>query len=288
MTVAYTAVDLSRMAAPDLVETISYETLLAELVADFSARMTAAGVTPPTLVETDPAMIVLETVAYRVAIERQRVNEAAKAVMIAYANGTDLENLAALFGVTKLTGETDDALRQRVVLAPESYSVAGPEGAYVFWARSVDATIIDASATSPTPGQVVVTLLSSIGDGTASDDQIAAVEAVVNSDPIRPLTDQVTVQSAQIIPYTVTAGLTLFSGPDEAVILAASQAGLATYIAACKLLGRDITLSSLYGAMTVEGVQKVTLTAPTADVVISRTQAANCVGSVVSVAGYAD
>lgn len=285
---SFTAVDLSRLSAPDLIETISYETVLAELIADFSARMVAAGLDAPILVETDPAMIVLETVAYRVTIERQRVNEAAKAVMVAYARDADLDNLAAVFGVTRLTGELDDALRQRVVLAPESYSVAGPEAAYIFWARSVDATILDASATSPAPGEVVVTLLSSIGDGTASDAQISAVAAVVNSDPIRPLTDQVTVQSAEIIPYTVTAGLTLFSGPDETVILAASQAGLADYIAQSRRLGYDITLSALYAAMHVEGVQKVTIASPSADVVINQTQAANCVGSAVTVAGYGE
>lgn len=284
MTVSFTAVDLSRLPAPTLIETISYEDVLAELVADLQARDPSY----TTLVETDPAMVILQVVAYRIVIERQRVNEAAKSVMIAYATGADLENLAALFGVTKLTGETDVALRQRVVLAPESYSVAGPEAAYVFHARSADATIRDASATSPTPGEVVVTLLSSLGDGTASDDQIELVESVVNSDPIRPLTDSVTVQSATIVPYNVEATLTLFSGPDETVILIRSQEGLADYIAQSFALGRDITVSALYAAMHVEGVQRVNLIHPTADIVISRTQAAHCTGSVITLAGYGE
>jgi phage-related baseplate assembly protein len=288
VTDTFTAVDLSRLSAPGLIETIPYETVLADLIADFTARMVAAGNGTPTLVETDPAMIVLQTVAYRVVIERQRVNEAAKATMVAFAEGTDLDNLAAVFGVTRLAGELDDALRQRIVLAPESYSVAGPEGAYIHWARSVDATIIDASATSPTPGVVIVSLLSSGGDGSASAGQIAAVTAVVNNNNVRPLTDQVTVQSAAIVTYTLEAELTIFSGPDDTVILAAAQQRANDYVNASARIGRDVVLSSLYAALTVEGVQRVNLISPTADIAISRTQASKCVGQTVRIAGVGE
>ena len=287
---SFTAVDLSRLIAPTLIETISYETILAELTADLQSRWAVHSPSDPlVLLDTDPAMIVLQTVAYRITIERQRINDAAKGVMIAYALGTDLDNLAAVFGVTRLTDETDDALRERVILAPESYSVAGPEGAYTYWARSADPTIMDAKATSPTPGDVVVSLLSSIADGTADDDQIDAVEAIVATvagNAVRPLTDNVTVQSAEIVSYTVAAALTLFAGPDPTVVLATSQAALADYIARAKRIGRDITRAGLLGALVVEGVQNVTLTLPAADLVISDTQAAHCAGSTVTVAGY--
>lgn len=284
MTISFTAVDLSRLPAPTLIETISYEAVLAELVADLQARDPAY----ETLVETDPAMVILQVVAYRIVIERQRVNEAAKAVMIAYAAGADLDNLAAVFGVTRLTDETDVALRQRVVLAPESYSVAGPEAAYIFHARSADASILDASATSPAPGEVVVTLLSRTGDGTATSEQIALVEDVVNSHEIRPLTDNVTVQSATIIPFDIEATLTLFSGPDETVILSRAQQGLAAYVEQSKALGRDVTLSALYAALHVEGVQRVNIISPVADIDVDRTEAAHCTGQLVTLAGYGE
>lgn len=286
----FTAVDLSRLAAPTLIETISYEDILASLIADLQSRWAVHSPSDPlVLLDTDPAMVVMQSFAYRIVLERQRINEAAKGVMIAYARGTDLDNLAAVFGVTRLTDELDDALRERVVLAPESYSTAGPEGAYTYWARSTDPTIIDAKATSPTPGAVVVSLLSSVGDGTATEDQIEAVEAVVattGGNGVRPLTDNVTVQSAEIVSYTVVAALTLFIGPDPTVVLATSQAALADYIARAKRIGRAITRAGVIGALVVEGVENVALTSPSADVTISDTQAAHCSGSTVTVAGY--
>jgi phage-related baseplate assembly protein len=114
--------------------------------------------------------------------------------MLAYATGPDLDHLAALVGVKRLTitpadpltntpavMESDDALRQRVVLAPDSFSVAGPELAYVFHARSADPEVLDASCTSPSPGEVVVTVLGRGGDGTVSPEVIQAVEDTVNS-----------------------------------------------------------------------------------------------------------
>ena len=45
--------------------------------------------------------------------------------------------------------ETDDALRERVFEAPESFSTAGPAGAYAFWAKSTNSAIVDVSLGKP-------------------------------------------------------------------------------------------------------------------------------------------
>src|SRR3546814_19943147 len=79
--------------------------------------------------------------------------------MPAYATGADLDNLAALLGVTRFelepgdsvlgipaVMESDSDLRRRLVLAPEGYSVAGHEGAYIFHALSAHPDVLDASA----------------------------------------------------------------------------------------------------------------------------------------------
>lgn len=44
----------------------------------------------------------------------------------------------------------DDRFRERIRLAPERLSVAGPEEAYVYWAKSADASIADVKAISET------------------------------------------------------------------------------------------------------------------------------------------
>lgn len=279
-----TAVDLSRLPAPQVVEPLSFEAIFAAMLADFQNRYPQFSAT----VESDPVMKALEVGAYQILLLRQNFNERAVSMLIAHAAGADLDNLAAFYSVTRLvvtaadpdTGaaavmETDDALRRRVLLAPDSFSVAGPASAYIFHALSADGTIADAAATSPEPGHVLVSLLSASGNGTASSDQISAVEAIVNADGVRPLTDQVTVASASIVNFNVVATLQLASGPDLDIVLTAANAALSAYLASRRKIGRLISASGIAGALQVEGVETVILTSPVADIAVGATQAGN-------------
>jgi phage-related baseplate assembly protein len=173
-------------------------------------------------------------------------------------------------------------------LAAESFSVAGPELAYVFHAKSADGDVLDASAISPAPGEVLVSVLSRAGDGTAPADTLAAVEAIVNDRAIRPLGDLVTVASAEILQFTIDATLHTFSGPDLNVVLAAAEARLLAYLDESRRLGRDITTSGLIAALMVAGVQRVILAEPSADVICGPTQAAHCTEISVGHGGYAE
>lgn len=277
-----TAVDLSRLPAPDIVEALEYESILASI----KAELVALDPSLDALGESDPATKLLQVVAYRELLLRQRVNEAARACMVAYAAGGDLDQLAAIFGVTRLVlepaseqagtpavVESDEDLRRRVLLAPDSYSVAGPRSAYVFHALSADSDVLDASATSPAPGEVIVSVLSRSGDGTPGPAVLAAVEAAVNGETVRPLTDQVTVQAAELVPFDVTAQLTLYAGPDSQLILSTAQAAVDSFLAEARRLARDVPRSALTAALHVASVQRVELLAPAADIVVSDLQA---------------
>lgn len=276
------AIDLSRFPAPTIVEQLTFEQILAELVESLRARLPAFDA----LVESDPVMKLLQVVAYRELLLRQGANDAARQLMVAYALGANLDHLAALVGVTRLPGEADDALRQRAVLGPEGFSVAGPELAYIYHAKSADPGVLDASAISPAPGEVRVTVLSRDGDGAASAALLDAVRERVNAREVRPLGDLVTVASAEIRTFAVHATLYTFAGPDRSLVLTAAREQLDRYLAECRLLGRDVTMSGLYAALTVPGVQRVVLAAPTADVVCDYTQAAWCTDIVIAHGGY--
>lgn len=293
------SVDLSRLPAPTVVEQLDYETVYAELL----AYVQSPAVLPSfdASVDSDPAIKILQVLAWRELIIRQRFNDRARQTMVAYATGSNLDQLGALFGVTRLIidagdpvngfpviMESDDDLRERIVLSPESLSVAGPESAYIFHARSADGTIRDASASSPSPGEVVVSILSRNGDGTASAAQIAAVEAVlatVATNKLRPLTDYVTVASAQIVTYYIDADLTLLAGPDQTVILAAAQKSIADWVATGGKLGVDAVRAAMTAALMVAGVQNLRLNQPSSDVVVDKTQTAHCAGIAVRIAG---
>ncbi|USR62760.1 baseplate assembly protein [Lelliottia amnigena] len=287
-------IDLSQLPAPQIVDLPDFETLLAERKAAFIALYPAdeqAAVARTLALESEPITKQLQESTYREVLLRQRINEAAQAVMVAYALGGDLDQLAANYNVNRLTVtpadndavppvaavlESDDALRLRVPAAFEGLSVAGPTAAYEFHARSADGRVADASATSPAPADVVLTVLSREGDGTADNDLLAVVEKALNSESVRPVADRLTVRSAEIIPYRVEATIFLYPGPEAEPVMAAAKASLQKYIASQTRLGRDIRRSALYAALHVEGVQRVELASPLADVVLDKTQAASC------------
>ncbi|MEG3160921.1 baseplate J/gp47 family protein [Sphingomonas sp. LB2R24] len=294
----FTAVDLSRLPAPAVVEVLDFDTIFNAMLAQLLLLVPEFDAT----IESDPVVKLLQVAAYREMLLRQRVNDAARAVMPAFAIGADLDHIAALFGVARflitpadpLTAiaavfESDADLRRRLTLAPEGYSVAGPEGAYIFHTLSADPDVLDASATSPSPGEVVVTVLSRNGGGSASADLVAEVNDYLSDQTRRPMTDSVTVRSAAIVPFVVEAELVTFAGPDAAIVLATAQTNLADLLARTHRLGIDVTRARIFGALaSPEGVQNVRLIQPAADIVLDRSQASNCTAVTVRLAGIAE
>lgn len=287
------AIDLSALPAPVLVDQPDFEARLAAKL----ARLLALDPGFTALVESDPAMKLLQADTYDELVLAQAMNDAARGLLLAFATGAQLDHLAALFAVQRLvitpanpeTGaaavmESDTALRQRVQLAPHSFSVAGPELAYVYHARSAHGDVADASAVSPSPGEVVVTVLGSAGAGVPSGAAIDAVRDVLDG-PVRPLTDHVTVQAASPVNYAIEAELFVFAGPDQDLILATAQASLASFLAAARRLGRDMPRSALIAALHVGNVQRVNLIQPAADVVITPAQVAHPASIAVTIAG---
>lgn len=296
-------IDLSQLPAPDVVETLDYETLLAErkatLISLYPADQQDA-VARTLALESEPIVKLLEENAYREVILRQRINEAASAVMVAYALADDLDQLGANNGVDRLTltaadettipptaavMESDDDFRLRIASAFEGLSVAGPSGAYEYHAKSADGRVADASAISPSPACVTITVLSREGNGEAAADLLALVDTALNDEDVRPVADRVTVQSAAIVDYSIEAVLYLYPGPEAEPIRAAAEAKLAAFVSAQARLGRDIRKSALYAALHVEGVQRVELAQPAEDVVLDKTQAAYCTGYSITVGG---
>lgn len=268
----FTAIDLSKLPAPKVIESLSYETIFQDILNDFLTK----NPTYSTLLESDPAMILLQVCAYRELLLRNRINEAAKATMLAYAMESDLEHLASSLGVQKLIGESDDQLRQRVQLAPEAFTNAGSVGAYTFHALSASSDIKSVSVKSPAPGKVLVTILSKTGDGTASEELMGAVLKKLSFDDVRPLTDNVSVQSAKIIKYLVEAVITVYSGPSSAIVQKESLAALNKFLSERHTIGQVAALSGIYDALHVDGVKKVKLINPTSDVIATDEQAVYC------------
>lgn len=296
-------IDLSQLPAPAVVEELDYEAIYTErkaMLLSLYPEDQRAAVARTLALESDPIVKLLQENAYRELLWRQRVNEAARAVMVAFAQGDDLDQLGANFSVSRLVitpaddstlpptpalMESDSDLRLRIQQSFEGLSVAGSVGAYQYHGRSADGRVADVSVVSPSPASVTVSVLSREGDGSASPELVAIVATALNGEDVRPVADRVTVQSAAIVPYEIDATLYLYRSPEAEPVRAAAEQKLKAYISAQHRLGRDIRRSAIYAALHVEGVQRVELTTPAADIVLTAGQASYCSGYRLGVGG---
>nr|DAV00616.1 MAG TPA: baseplate assembly protein [Caudoviricetes sp.] len=287
-------VDLSKLDAPKVLEDLDFESLLADRKAEFIALFPQderAFWQARLSLESEPIAKLLQEVVYLQLMERNRINNAAKATMLAYASGSDLDVIAANYNVKRQVIqeannnvtpkipeilEDDTSLRLRTQLAFEGLSVAGPRSAYIFHALSAHPDVADVSVVSPQPANVTVTILSRNGQGEADENLLNVVRAKLNDDDIRPIGDRVIVQSAVIQSYEIHAKLHLYRGPEYEPIKAAALKKLTAYTKEKHRLGRDISLSGIYAALHLEGVQRVELISPTADIVLPSSKSAYC------------
>ncbi|HWR07742.1 baseplate J/gp47 family protein [Sporomusa sp.] len=174
----------------------------------------------------------------------------------------------AVTNVTESAGgadtEEDESLRARIQQAPESFSTAGPDGAYAFWAKTASALIADVAVYSPAPGEVELRPLL-IGGELPREEILQAVMEACNDKKVRPLTDKVTVLAPETVDYAVQLTYYL-SRENAASSLALQQAvnqAVNDYVTWQKAkLGRDINPSELIWRVRAAGASRVEVTAP--------------------------
>ena len=287
VTSRFLAPDLTQLQPAALIEVIDSEAILAAQKTWILARKAEIRVDRPDLppldtlgLETEPLTILLEAFAYRETLLRALVNDKARAVLIAYATGSDLDHLGALFGVVRavlVPGsnppvlESDDRFRRRIQLAPEAFSTVGPRGAYIFFALTLDPAIADAWAYSPRDGQVHVVVAGANGEG-VSDAVLARLVDRFGREDTVPLTDVITVRRAEMVRYSVVVTASFPRGPDPVLIKGRIEQAVRAYAAERYRIGTDVYTSGLIAAAKVGGVESVTLTAPVQDVICSDTQ----------------
>lgn len=289
-------IDLSKLPAPQLIQTLSSEdelqALKEKLLAHYPEGEDRDQLEMLLSIESEPLVKFMEETAYLVTLLKGRINSTALGMMLAFANGADLDHLAARTPVERkvispgdpdatppvpAVMESDEEFRARVQLAPAGFSVAGPLSAYRFFALGAHPDIKDARAKRPTKGEILITVLSRLGDGVPSAEALAAVDAACSDEDTRPVNDDVTVQPATIIGYSVTACMVVRAGPDSEIIRAAGEDAVLAFAAKNHVIGRSITRAALSGELYVAGgsgnVVDVILDAPVADLVITDEQA---------------
>lgn len=261
----FNAIDLSNYPISDVLELLSFESYLARDRADFTARWNARRLTRPELpaidtllLETDPSSVILEVGSYRETIAIARINDRVRALMLSGALGAALDHIGITYYRTprriitpapNLVMEDDETYRQRLALAPESWSTAGPVGAYLFWGVSADGDVLDIAAYSEDEGvakapHVRVPILSRTTGiaAPALAALITTVQSALRRSDIRPLGDLVTVEAAVNLPFDVSVHLTVRNGASQQLVIDAAKKRIEQYCSGrLRWIGDDIT-----------------------------------------------
>lgn len=159
---------------------------------------------------------------------------------------------------------TDDEYYELMRASMDAYSCAGARGGYIYWAKQVSTEIADVVANSPTPGVVKIYVLME-GGALAGEEMKGEVLAACSEDEKRPLTDQVFVEDAEVVPYDINFTYYLQTGRTKsaAEITAAVNAAVEKYIAwQHAKLGRDINPDELREYLYHTGIKRIELTSP--------------------------
>ncbi|SDK40317.1 baseplate assembly protein [Bradyrhizobium ottawaense] len=249
-------IDFARLPPPKVIEEIKYEDLLTvykQQVLAKNPRLAAA-----LNLEQSPTNVILEAEAYGEMIVRERINSAAKACMLPFATGSDLEVIGARFNVSRMAGELDPRLRRRIQLSMESYTTAGSPGSYIFHSLSTSTDVRDATAvTERGTGRVIVTIMANGANPVPSAALIDAIYDRLMSDGIKPLTDDISVLPVIKIPTDIQANITLYPGPDASLVISDINKALTSLRNRVTQIGMDLKRSAVIAALTQEGVQNV-------------------------------
>ncbi len=164
----FSPINLSQLPSLDVLTALDFEAELADLKAALLANADAAGVDLREVLnlETDPMVLLLQTVAARIVALQAEGNEQIRGLILTDAIGPQLDLIAATYyGIGRAVVipadpnsvppveavlEEDETFRARIALAPEAFSTAGPEGGYIFHTLELDgiADISDVAAYS--------------------------------------------------------------------------------------------------------------------------------------------
>lgn len=272
----------AHLPLPDAIERIALEDIIRARMDAFVALADTEGL-PYDVdgLETDPIKIDQEVHAYRETLMRARVNDGIRAVLPAYARGSDLDAIAARGNVERLviveanpaTGtaavlESDDALLLRY-LASFAVPSAGSRDAYIYhsvtaWPQARDIAVVGAEVHG-VAGRAAIYLMAEAG-AAVPEEAIAAVRAAVTQDNVKPLTDQVTIGAAVVTPYTVALTITLPPGPAPEAVRQAAVAAVRATADGRFAIGAKVYANALEGAAYVSNVLRVERSLPMTDI----------------------
>ncbi|MCC0033757.1 MAG: baseplate J/gp47 family protein [Hoeflea sp.] len=277
-----TVIDLTRVAAPTAIDALSYEELLSAFKVRFQAFWEEARLADASLpaydesmLETSPPIIVGQAWSYLRLLDRQRVNDALKALLAPLSTGSNLDNLVARQGIQRLTitaasgstpavMESDARLLERYLLS-FNRAAAGSRDGYLFaaftaWPGAGDIEVVGRRIHGRR-GDVDIVVAGPDGDA-PSTENLALVRAAVTADDVQPETTSVSVLAATRVTYAVDLVIEVLKGPDPEIVKDEAVARIRAVADDRTFIGGEVPASLLSGAAYGTSVMKVRDNAP--------------------------
>lgn len=262
---SWTEFDLSNFPPPEVIEELDFEALFAAFKADMIGRMPEIG--PLLELEFEPATKLGQVHSFVELNVRQRINDAIRANLLAYATGSDLDHLAVFYDVTRLPGESDARLKTRVILAIQGRSTGGTVPRYRGVALGASIRVADAvvyrAGTDPT---VHVAIYSTDNNNVPDENLLSRVRTALNDPAVRMVNDTIAVQAAVFEVIDVEANVWLLPETPDTLLDVLPDTVMDRWIEE-RGLGFDLTHSWLISRLMVSGIQRVEIVAPSASVV---------------------
>lgn len=300
-------VDFSQLPEPNLIQELDYESIFNERKEKFIALYPATEQNQWRTIlnrESDPVVKVLQENAYLELLYRNKCNADARSLLLAYAEGSDLDHLALTeYGLIRLIVtpadnsvvppspaiyESDERLRERCLLSFDGMNTAGSANAYRYFALSADGRVdgIKVKSDEETPCflDIVITQVDS-ENGAASAELIQIVQTALDPDTVRPVGDRPTVKSSIATNYQIEAVLYVGKNAEDALLLEAANIRLDKYIKNAQKNGESIYRSAIFAALHVDGIQRVVITSPANDLVMDSYHHPFCTAKTIAIGG---
>jgi len=262
---------LEKISTEDILETrmIRFKQLWAKYDPPMAAQYDVENL------EFDPIKINQEACTYFELMLRDRVNQAARSITLAYAIGTDLDAIASRYpgGVPRQEGESDDRYRRRIWLSPNTLSPHGTAEAYEFWALTAYPALRDVTAIRKVthdyyPTILITCLMQPPNDPGPEDEALVRIRAYIQTLSRAGLTDVISVNKPKIKDINYKINVWLYPGTLQDQALERIEKNLSTLIAEQYWLGHDHSLMAINACCALSGVHHVDIIEPTEDIFV--------------------
>ena len=225
--------------------------------------------------EFDPIKINQEACTYFELMLRDRVNQAARSITLAYAIGTDLDAIASRYpgGVPRQEGENDDRYRRRIWLSPNTLSPHGTAEAYEYWALTALPELRDVTATRKVahdyyPTILITCLMEPPNAPAPSDEQLLRIRTYIQSLSRQGLTDVISVDKPKVKDINYKVDVWLYPGSLQDQTLNRIRQNLQLLVENQYWLGHDHSLMAINACCAMGGVHHVDVLEPTEDIFV--------------------